>query len=51
MELTKIKYMNNPKNYKNWNINIEQERELWKKYMLLSIYNNTRNMHPFQTWI
>ena len=34
MELTKIKYMNNPKNYKNWNINIEQERELWKKYML-----------------
>ena len=26
--------MNNPNHYKDWNINIEQEREFWKNYIL-----------------
>ena len=26
--------MNNPNHYKDWNINLEQEREFWKKYIL-----------------
>ena len=26
--------MNNPNRYKDWNINIEQEREFWKNYIL-----------------
>ena len=26
--------MNNPNHYKDWNINLEQEREFWRNYIL-----------------